>query len=54
MTLDGRSGTTSLDRAAWGAIKGAQPLPPLPKSFKGPYLEIRGGFLYNVRPEDMK
>ena len=54
MTLDGRSGTVSLDRAAWGAIKGSQPLPPLPKTFKGPFLEIRGGFLYNVRPEDMK
>ena len=54
MHLDGGSGTTSLDRAAWGAVKGAQPLPALPKTFKGPYLEIRGGFFYNLRPEDMK
>lgn len=54
MQLDGRSGTVSLDRAAWGAIKGSQPLPALPKTFKGPYLEIRGAFLYNIRPEDLK
>jgi outer membrane biosynthesis protein TonB len=54
MHLDGGSGTTSLDRAAWGAVKGSQPLPALPKSFKGPYLEIRGGFFYNLSPEDMK
>jgi TonB family protein len=54
MTLEGPSGTVSLDRAAWGAIKGAQPLPPLPKTFKGPFLEIRGGFLYNLQPEDLK
>jgi TonB family protein len=54
MTLEGRSGTVSLDRAAWGAIKGSQPLPPLPKTFKGPFLEIRGGFLYNLQPDDLK
>jgi outer membrane biosynthesis protein TonB len=53
MNLDGRSGTTSLDRAAWGGVTGASPFPPLPTQFKGPYLEIRGAFLYNLRPEDM-
>jgi outer membrane biosynthesis protein TonB len=54
MNLDGRSGTTSLDRAAWGGVTGASPFPPLPKDFKGPYLEIRGAFLYNVRPDELK
>jgi TonB family protein len=54
MNLDGRSGTTSLDRAAWGGVTGASPFPPLPKEFKGPYLEIRGAFLYNVRPDELK
>ncbi len=54
MHLDGRSGDTSLDRAAWGALTGASPLPPLPKDFKGPYLEIRGAFLYNIPPDQLK
>ncbi len=54
MHLDGRSGDTSLDRAAWGALTGASPLPPLPKDFKGPYLEIRGAFLYNISPDESK
>jgi TonB family protein len=54
MHLDGRSGDTSLDRAAWGALTGASPLPPLPKDFKGPYLEIRGAFLYNIPPDQIK
>jgi outer membrane biosynthesis protein TonB len=54
MHLDGRSGDTSLDRAAWGALTGATPLPPLPKDFKGPYLEIRGAFLYNIPPDQLK
>lgn len=50
MHLDGPAGTTSLDRAAWGGITGASPYPPLPKNFKGPYLELRFYFLYNKTP----
>lgn len=49
MTLDGRSGDTGLDRAAWGAIQGAS-YPPLPRDFHGPYLELRAWFLYNMEP----
>jgi TonB family protein len=45
------SGDVPLDRAAWGAITGASPYPPLPKDFKGPYLALRFGFYYN-EPED--
>lgn len=41
------SGDVPLDRAAWGAITGASPYPPLPKEFKGPYLALRFGFYYN-------
>jgi hypothetical protein len=37
MQLTGRSGDTALDRAAWGAIEGAD-FPPLPREFHGPYL----------------
>ncbi len=47
MTLDGRSGDTALDRAAWGAITSSN-YPPMPREFHGPYVEMRATFLYNV------
>jgi TonB family protein len=50
MQLDGRSGDTGLDRAAWGAITGSS-YPPLPHEFHGPYLELRAYFLYNEQPQ---
>lgn len=49
MVLEGSSGDTALDRAAWGAITGSS-YPPLPKAFHGPYIELRALFLYNMRP----
>ena len=49
LVLEGRSGDTALDRAAWGALTGSN-YPPLPKDFHGPYLELRAYFLYNVEP----
>jgi hypothetical protein len=49
MTLEGRSGDTGLDRAAWGALTGSN-YPPLPREFHGPYLELRAMFLYNMDP----
>jgi len=49
MVLEGRSGDTGLDRAAWGALTGSN-YPPLPREFHGPYLELRALFLYNERP----
>ena len=49
MFLEGRSGDTALDRAAWGALTGSN-YPPLPKEFHGPYLELRAIFLYNTEP----
>lgn len=49
MVLEGRSGDTGLDRAAWGAITGSN-YPPLPRAFHGPYLELRAVFLYNMQP----
>jgi hypothetical protein len=51
MHLEGGSGDVSLDRAAWAAINYAG-YPPLPKDFKGPYLELRFIFFYNLRPGD--
>jgi TonB family protein len=50
MMLEGPSGDVALDRAAWGGILGASPYPSLPKDFKGPYLELRFYFLYNIKP----
>ena len=50
MSLDGRSGDTALDRAAWGAITGSS-YPALPREFHGPYLELRAYFLYNMQPQ---
>jgi outer membrane biosynthesis protein TonB len=49
MALEGRSGDTGLDRAAWGALTGSN-YPPLPREFHGPYLELRAIFLYNMEP----
>jgi hypothetical protein len=49
LVLDGRSGDTALDRAAWGALTGSN-YPPLPREFTGPYLEMRAYFLYNMEP----
>ena len=48
MILSGRSGDVALDRAAWGAIEGAD-YPPLPHEFHGPYLQLRFRFQYNLR-----
>ncbi len=49
MVLEGRSGDTALDRAAWGALTGSN-YAPLPREFHGPYLELRAIFLYNMEP----
>lgn len=54
MILELPSGDVSLDRAAWGGITGASPYPPLPKQFKGKYLELRFWFLYNLSPEQIR
>lgn len=46
MMLVTPSGDVSLDKAAWAAITYAG-YPPLPKHFKGPFLELQFTFLYN-------
>ena len=48
LVLEGRSGDTALDRAAWGALTGSN-YPPLPRDFHGPYIELRAVFMYNMR-----
>ena len=49
LQLEGRSGDTALDRAAWGALTCSN-YPPLPRDLHGPYLERRAYFLYNMQP----
>jgi len=47
MKLAFGSGDITLDRAAWGAIANAAPLPNLPAEFAGDSLKIRTRFYYN-------
>lgn len=54
MKLISSSGDTALDRAAWGAITDAIPLPKLPVQFAGQYLELRARFYYNPDKADMQ
>ena len=48
------SGDTPLDRAAYGAITYANPLPQLPDKFAGDYLLLRARFLYNPDKRDLQ
>jgi TonB family protein len=54
MKLVASSGDVALDRAAWGAITDAIPLPQLPTQFAGEYLTIRARFYYNPDKADMQ
>lgn len=47
MKLVKSSEVWQLDRAAWGGITNAIPLPTLPPEFKGDYLKLRCNFIYN-------
>lgn len=54
MKLEASSGDVALDRAAWGAITDAIPLPQLPVQFTGEFLELRALFFYNPDRNDLK
>jgi prolyl oligopeptidase len=54
MKLVSGSGDAALDRAAWGAIIDASPLPGLPAQFAGDYLKIRTRFFYNPDGPDLQ
>jgi TonB family protein len=54
MKLISSSGDVALDRAAWGAITDAIPLPNLPTVFAGDYLQIRARFYYNPDKNDLE
>ncbi|HVG91303.1 MAG TPA: TonB family protein, partial [Alphaproteobacteria bacterium] len=53
MKLASGSGDVALDRAAWGAIIDANPLPSLPSEFRSDSLKIRARFLYNPDKNDV-
>jgi TonB family protein len=54
MKLISSSGDVALDRAAWGAITDAIPLPHLPVNFSGEYLKLRARFYYNPDKTDLQ
>jgi len=54
MRMVGGSGDLALDRAAWGALTNAIPLPRLPVQFSGDYLRIRAAFYYNPDKNDFE
>jgi TonB family protein len=54
MRMVGGSGDVALDRAAWGALTNAIPLPRLPVQFSGDYLLIRAAFYYNPDKNDFE
>jgi TonB family protein len=47
--LEVSSGTDSLDQAALKGVRDSSPLDPLPPIFKGPYIELRFIFEYNLK-----
>jgi TonB family protein len=48
--LERTSGKEALDRAVLAAIRTSVPFEPLPSQFKGPFIELRGAFYYNIQP----
>ncbi len=45
------SGKEPLDRAAISSIRASNPFEPLPPAFKGPYIELRFTYYYNLQPD---
>ena len=45
------SGDVTLERPAYGSIKGSDPFQQLPREFPGPYLGLRFRFFYNLNPD---
>jgi TonB family protein len=48
LVFDGRSGSNALDNAAVAAISASDPLPSLPKEFKGDRIILQMSFMYNI------
>jgi TonB family protein len=50
-TVESTSGKIPLDRAAIAGIRNTAPFERLPDAFRGPYIELRFTFLYNLQPD---
>jgi TonB family protein len=50
LNLDRSSGKDPLDTAAMSAIRTSSPFEPLPPQYKRPFIELRFGFYYNIKP----
>jgi hypothetical protein len=50
--IERNSGKEPLDRAAYSSVRASNPFEPLPPQFKGPYIELRYRYYYNIRPND--
>jgi len=48
IVFDGQSGAKALDNASVAAISASNPLPPLPKDFKGDRIVLQMSFMYNI------
>jgi hypothetical protein len=48
--IERNSGKEPLDRAAYSSVRASNPFEPLPQQFKGPYIELRYRYYYNVLP----
>ena len=46
--IQANSGKEPLDRAAYSSIRASTPFEALPAQFKGPYIELRYTYLYNI------
>lgn len=51
-TIERNSGKEPLDRAAFSSVRASNPFEPLPSQFKGPYIELRYRYYYNILPND--
>ncbi len=52
--LERTSGKEALDRAVLAAIRTSVPFEPLPAQFKGPFIELRAAFFYNLQPSSQQ
>jgi hypothetical protein len=50
LSLERTSGKDPLDTAAMSSIRASNPFEPLPPQFKGPYIELRFTYFYNLKP----
>ena len=50
--IERNSGKEPLDRAAFSSVRASSPFEPLPAQFKGPYIELRYRYYYNIQPTE--